>query len=251
MSKKDVLQKLREIRPRQLPIAVLPTAQTASGPVSASKSSGAGSPFNSSSGFGKRPALLVVDFCGAYTEEKSPHYCPDPEVGVVRAVAESVELLHAARRAGIPVIFTRVIFQPGTGDGGVFTQKVPLLLTWTEDNPLTHVVSSLKPEDGETVMVKKYASAFSGTPLASQLRAKQVDTAVIIGCSTSGCIRASAWDAMQNGFKAVVVRECVGDRTKAVHDANLHDIQAKIGDVLSKQEVLQHLRSSEKMRYHR
>lgn len=103
---------------------------------------------------------------------------------------------------------------------------------------MTHVVPSLSPKTGETVLVKKYPSAFFGTPLAAQLTAQRVDTVILIGCSTSGCIRASAMDAMQHGFRTVVVRECVGDRTKAVHDANLHDIQAKIGDVLSKREVM-------------
>jgi len=107
---------------------------------------------------------------------------------------------------------------------------------------MTHIVPSLTPLAGEIVMVKKYPSAFFGTPLAAQLTAQRVDTVVIIGCSTSGCIRASALDAMQHGFRAVVVQDCVGDRTKAVHDANLHDIQAKIGDVVQKGDVIKMLR---------
>jgi len=211
--------------------------------VDPNSAAGTGTPFDTTSGFGRKPCLVIIDFCNAYVTAGEKCYCPDPDVGVVKAVAESADVLQTARAAGIPIIYTRVTYQPGLGDGGVFTQKVPMLNEWTEENTMTHIVPSLTPKDGEMVLIKKYPSAFFGTPLAAHLTAQQVDTVLLIGCSTSGCIRATALDAMQHGFRAVVVRECVGDRTKAVHDANLFDIQAKIGDVLPKAEVLSKLKA--------
>jgi 3-(3-hydroxy-phenyl)propionate hydroxylase len=199
-----------------------------------------GAIFGTSLGLGRHPALIVVDFCNAYTDPASPMYCPDPVCGVVRAVDESVEVLAAAREHRLPVVFTRVVYEQAL-DLGVFKAKVPQLTTWTGDAKGTQICAQLTPQQGETVMVKQYPSAFFGTPLAANLTAAGVDSVILIGCSTSGCIRASALDAMQHGFKVTVVAECVGDRTRAVHDANLFDIRAKIGDVTPKAQVLKRL----------
>jgi nicotinamidase-related amidase len=190
-------------------------------------------------GFGTRPALLIVDFVRAYTTPGSPLYA-DP--GVPNAVEASVPLLAAAREAALPVLFTTVAYAPGGRDGGVFVRKVPALLELTRDSPLAQIVPELQPAADELVIEKKYASAFFGTHLAATLTASGVDTLILVGCSTSGCIRATAVDGMQHGFRVIVPRECVGDRDPAPHEANLFDIDGKYGDVVSVGEVLAYLR---------
>lgn len=195
--------------------------------------------FDGRIGFGRRPALLSIDFVNAYTTEGAPLFAQ----GVVDAVAESVELYEAARASGIPVIYTKVIYRRDGLDGGTFVKKVPVLLSMTEDNPLTDIVPSLTPEPDDIVIVKKYPSAFFGTTLATTLGFMGIDTVILTGCSTSGCVRATAVDAVSSGFHVIVPRECVGDRHQIPHDANLFDIDAKYGDVVTKREVLDHLRT--------
>jgi len=197
--------------------------------------------FDSSAGFGKKAAVLVIDFCNAYTTPGSPFYCPDPEVGVVRAVEQSVQVVELARAKNVPVIYTRVLYNKNGSDGGVFMKKVPLLRQWVEGNPATFIVDQLKPHEDDTIVIKQYPSAFFGTSLAAQLTAEGVDTIILIGCSTSGCIRASCLDGMQHGFRMIVPRECVGDRHPAVHESNLFDMNAKNGDVVPRTEVLEYL----------
>ena len=148
---------------------------------------------------------------------------------MVDAVAESRPLVELARSKGVPVFYTKVYFEHPS-DGGIFTQKIPKLRTWTKDNPLVEIDDSIAPHEGDAVLVKQYPSAFFGTNLACNLRAIGVDTCIMIGCSTSGCIRASVLDGMQQGFRCVVPRECVGDRTQSIHESNLFDINAKNGD---------------------
>lgn len=189
-------------------------------------------------GFGSRPALLVVDFIKAYTTPGSPLYAAP---GVPDAVRASVPLLQTVRARGIPVIYTTVSYAPDGRDGGWFVRKVPALLQLAGDSPLVQIVDELAPREGELVMTKKYASAFFGTPMAATLTALGVDTIILIGCSTSGCIRASAVDGMQYGFRVIVPRECVGDRAPGPHEANLFDIDAKYGDVMSLEEVLEYV----------
>merc|ERR1712048_780538 len=172
----------------------------------------------------------------------SKFYCPGKGYGVVDAVAESKPLLALAREKGVPIFYTTVYFEHPT-DGGVFTQKIPLLRTWTKDNPLVQIDDSIKPKDADNVLVKQYPSAFFGTNLACNLRAINVDTCIVIGCSTSGCIRATVLDGMQQGFRCIVPRECVGDRTETIHEANLFDINAKNGDVVPKKVVTDYLNS--------
>lgn len=191
-------------------------------------------------GFGDTPALVVVDFMKGYTTEGSPLFAP----GVVTAVRESVELLAAARAAKIPVFHTIVRYNPVSfADGGVWIRKAPVLKCLVEGNPYAQTCDEVRPRPEETVVTKHYASVFYGTSLAAMLTANRVDTAILIGCSTSGCIRASAVDAVQHGFRTIVVRDCVGDRHPDVHEANLFDIDSKYGDVVMKSEVVTYLNS--------
>ena len=187
---------------------------------------------------GRRPALLLVDFVRAYLVEGSPLYA-----GAEPARAAAQRLLEAARRAAIPVLHTNVRYQRGGRDGGVFFRKLPALACF-EDGvrpDLAAFASGLEPAGGETVITKQYASAFFGTSLASTLTALGVDTVLIAGVSTSGCIRASAVDACQHGFVPLVVREAVGDRHPAPHEANLFDLQAKYAEVVGLAWALEYL----------
>lgn len=186
---------------------------------------------------GPRPALIVIDFIRAYTTSGSPLFAPP----VVDAVRATPPLLAAARAAGVPVIYTRVLYHPNGRDGGLFVRKVTALRAMVEGEPLAEIVPELPPRPDDLVMVKQYASAFFGTHLAATLTSLGVDTLVIAGCSTSGCVRATAVDAMQHGFLPVVVRDCVGDRRPEPHEANLFDIQAKYGEVLGRAEVIAYL----------
>ena len=188
-------------------------------------------------GFGQRPALLIVDFISAYTTPGSPLYAPD----VVTAVQATTSLLALAREKNVPVLFTKVLYNKNYRDGGIFVQKVPVLKTLVEGEPLAEIVPDLAPTPEDTVIVKQYASAFFGTALAAALTTLSVDTLILTGCSTSGCIRASAVDGMQYGFRVIIPRECVGDRHPAPHEANLFDIHAKYGDVVSQEEVMAYL----------
>jgi len=188
-------------------------------------------------GFGQKAALLMIDFMRGYTTEGAPLFA----TGVVSAVAESVELLASARRQGIPVVHTNIRYHPGHfADGGIWVKKAPVMKDMVEGNPLAAFCEEVIPQEDEVVISKQYASAFFGSSLASMLHAQGIDTVVLAGCSTSGCIRATAVDAVQHGFRTIVVRECVGDRHPAPHEANLFDIDSKYGDVVSKQEVIAH-----------
>ena len=189
--------------------------------------------FSTPLGFGERPAVVVIDFILAYTTPGKPLFAQ----GVVDAVKASVPLLAAARAAQVPIIYTKVLYHPSGQDGGLFIRKVPVLRTMVEGEPMTEIVPDLPPHKDDLVIVKNYPSAFFGTSLASTLHARGIDTVVLIGCSTSGCVRATAVDSIQHGYNVVVPRECVGDRHDGPHDANLFDINAKYGDVVNRSDV--------------
>ncbi len=193
--------------------------------------------FGGTLGVGDSPALLMIDFVRAYLEPSSPLYA-----GVESARDNCVELLTAARTAGIPVVHTNVSYLPGSADGGVFRRKLPLLEVFDRGSPLAEFGEGLEPLPGETVVSKQYASAFFGTALAANLTARGIDTLFIGGVTTSGCVRASAVDAMQHGFIPIVVREAVGDRDRKPHEANLYDLQAKYADVVELETVLNYLK---------
>lgn len=187
-------------------------------------------------GVGRRPALVVVDFVNGFLNVDQlggPH--------IEAAANAAVPLLKAFRQFELPVAFTRVVFEPNAANANMFTARVPVLLGLTEEASASHVVSSLAPAAGEWVIKKQSASAFFETGLAAWLRYREVDTVVIVGCTTSGCVRATAVDAMQHNFRTVVLSDCVGDRALEPHYANLFDIEQKYADVMSRDEFLTHL----------
>ena len=193
--------------------------------------------FDSRVGFGARPCVLVIDFIKAYTTKGAAFFGQ----GVVDAVDATVGLLAVARSARVPIIYTKVLYHPSGIDGGLFVKKVPALRTLVAGEPLAEIDPRIPPAPEDLVIIKNYPSCFFGTSLASTLTGLDVDTLILTGCSTSGCVRAAAIDAIQYGYRVIVPRECVGDRHDAPHDANLFDINAKYGDVLSKVEVVAHL----------
>jgi maleamate amidohydrolase len=195
--------------------------------------------FDGRLGFGSKPALLIVDFINAYTTEGSALYAPD----VVTAVAQTVDVAQIARDKGVPVIYTKVLYNKNGRDGGIFVQKVPVLRTMVDGEPLAEIVPSLTPAPDDVIVIKQYASAFFGTSLAAMLTSMGIDTLLLTGCSTSGCVRATAVDGMQYGFRVVIPRECVGDRHAAPHEANLFDINSKYGDVVAKADVIAYLQT--------
>jgi len=187
-------------------------------------------------GFGRKPAVIVVDYIIGFTDRRSP-LAGDFE-SELRA---TYRLLRAARRARIPVFFTTVAYEPDFKDAGVFIKKVPSLRYLKDGSRWVEVDPRLSRRKAEILINKKYASAFFGTSLASTLTALRVDTLIVTGCTTSGCVRATVVDALQHGFRAIVPRECVGDRAQGPHEANLVDIDGKYGDVVSLAEVLPRL----------
>ena len=181
-------------------------------------------------GWGERSALLVVDLVRAYTEPDGPLYVGDHAGAVVAGVAGLVEVAHDH---GVPVVWTRVRYREADGsDGGVFYRKVPVLSCFVGATEHGRLARGLVRGADDVTIDKRFPSAFVGTPLLDHLTDLRVDTLVITGVSTSGCIRATATDAMSNGFVPLVVRETVADRDLAAHEANLHDIDTKIGDVI-------------------
>ena len=193
--------------------------------------------FSARSGYGARPALLVVDFINGFT---------DPGTGLGgdygAELAVTARLLEEFRLRALPIFFTTVAYEPHLRDGGQFVVKVPALSMLVKGSDWVRVDDRIRPHPSEQVVLKKYASAFFDTRLDMEFNGLGVDTVVIVGCTTSGCIRASAIDAMQHGFHTVVVRDAVGDRAQTPHEVNLFDIDAKYGDVVSSGEILEYLR---------
>jgi maleamate amidohydrolase len=199
--------------------------------------------FHGRAGFGKRPALVVVDMSVGFTDPSSPLHCD------LEAVVSAIEgLLVATRAARLPVVYTTVAYDDaGKQTAAVFIDKVPALMTLEAGSRWVEIDPRLAPKAGETVVKKLFASAFYRTPLASLLAAQQCDGLIVTGASTSGCVRATAVDALQHGYRVVVPREAVGDRNRAAHEANLYDIDAKYGDVLAVEEVLAFLAARQRL----
>ena len=183
---------------------------------------------------GSRPALLIVDVVMAYLTEGSALFMDT----AAAARDSNGRLATAARAARVPVVFTNVAYKPDGSDGGVFWRKAPVLKAFVEGSPLGAFPPELTPLPTDRVFTKQYPSAFFGTGLAEALHAEGIDTLLITGYSTSGCVRASALDAMQYGFIPLVVREACADRHPAPHEANLFDLQAKYAEVISEAEAL-------------
>ena len=183
---------------------------------------------------GRAPALLLVDVVMAYLTPGSPVH----NEAFNRALPAIMALTDAARFSSVPVVFTRVEYAAGGVDGGLFYRKLPVLKVFEIGSPLGAFPPSLQPQEREIVVTKQYASAFFGTTLASTLNALRVDTLLIAGFSTSGCVRASALDALQHGFAPFVVADACADRHAGPHTANLFDLQAKYAEVIPQEQAL-------------
>lgn len=184
-------------------------------------------------GFGQRPALILVDFVQAYFNSDCELYAD-----VQPALDAALRVREAARRAEIPIIYTNVVFHESGMNGGRFFQKALPLRNFVAGNPMGAWADGIAPAAGELVISKQYASAFFGTSLSSTLAALGIDTLLITGVTTSGCIRATCVDSCQHGFIPIVVEEACGDRHPAPHASNLFDMNAKYGDVRSEQDVV-------------
>ncbi len=197
--------------------------------------------FGGRGGFGRRPALIIVDMTLGFTDPESPLACDLEE-----PVANIAKLLEAARAARMPVLFTTVAYRESDKlTAAAFIDKVPALLTLEAGSRWAEIDPRIAPRETEPVFNKLFASAFYGTGLPSALAAAGVDTLVVTGASTSGCVRATVVDALQYGYRPVVPREAVGDRNPDAHAANLYDVDAKYGDVVSVEEVTGLIKSSD------
>jgi maleamate amidohydrolase len=187
---------------------------------------------------GSRPAVLVVDFSRGFTD-------PECTMGsdLTSEVEATIRVLAAAREKGLPVIFTTIGFEPNLKDGSLWLQKAPGLADLQVGGKWVDIDPRLERAEDEVVILKKGASAFFGTNLPSVLVSQGVDTIVLCGATTSGCIRATAVDLLQYGYPTLVPRECVGDRAQGPHEANLIDIQAKYADVVPVEDALSYLES--------
>ncbi len=187
---------------------------------------------------GQSPGVLVIDFSCGFT---------DPECSLGADMTSEVEatrtVLDVARDKGLPVVFTTIGFEPHGKDGALWIEKAPALLDLELGGKWVEIDPRLDPRPDEVIIMKKGASGFFGTNLASVLIAQHVDTVILCGATTSGCVRATAVDLLQYGWPAIVPRECVADRAQAPHEANLFDIQAKYGDVVTLAEALEYLAS--------
>jgi nicotinamidase-related amidase len=190
-------------------------------------------------GFGERPALMIIDMVKGFT---------DPSMPLGAKLDDELEaqkpLVAVAHERNIPVIFTTVTYdEPDIQDAGIWALKQKGARTLTAGSEAVKVDPRLDKRPADLLLVKKYASCFFGTDLVPRLNARRIDTLILTGCTTSGCVRATAVDAVQNGFRPMVVREAVGDRSVAAHEQSLFDLNAKYADVVSLDETLQYLKT--------
>jgi maleamate amidohydrolase len=190
-------------------------------------------------GFGERPALLVIDMLKAFT---------NPEMMLGSNLDKEIEaiqpLIAAAHEREIPVLFSTVIYNDADlKDAGIWALKQKGIVTLKSDSDGVEIDPRLDFRPTDSLLVKKYASCFFGTDLVSRLMSRRIDTLIMVGCTTSGCVRATAVDALQSGLRPMVVREAVGDRSAAAHDQSLFDLNAKYADVVSLDETLHYMRT--------
>ncbi len=191
--------------------------------------------------WGKRPALVLIDFANAYFDQDQPLYGGE---GCQIALDNAKRLLAVARNTGVPVVFTEVKYQPGGADGGAFYNKVPALKCFDDGRDSQKLAGGLQVQDGELLITKQYPSAFFGTSLATTLQWMNVDTLLLTGVTTSGCVRASCIDSISSGFITLVVSDAVGDRADEPHQANLFDMSAKYADLCDTDEAIRYLQST-------
>lgn len=196
--------------------------------------------FAQSAGWGSSPGLLIVDFVVGFTDPA--HFGGG---NITPAIKHTVDLLAYARAMRWPVAHTRVVYADDGSDAGAFTNKVPSLLKLTETSPLSQIVTELTPAAGELVIRKRMPSAFFATELVGWLHHRGVDTLLVSGCTTSGCIRASVIDAVSHSFRTIVLTDCVGDRAIGPHEANLFDMGQKYADLKTSGEVMSHYRKAD------
>ena len=195
--------------------------------------------FGNSVGFGRQPALLIVDFQVGFA---------DPDVfgggNVAEAVAATEPLLEGMREIGAPIAYTRAVFAADGSDGGSFALKVPDLVKLTEEAEISQIVPELAPRPGELVVRKIGPSAFFATPLQPWLTARSIDTLIVTGATTSGCVRASVIDSLSYAYRTIVAADCCGDRALGPHEANLFDMGQKYADLMSGEEALAKARAA-------
>ena len=179
-------------------------------------------------GLGLAPAVIVVDFVLSFTDPA--HFGGG---NIDQAIVQTTHLLALARAKGWPVAHTRVVYADDGSDCGAFVRKVPPLATLTESSELSQIVPEVAPLPGELVVRKRQASAFFATGLADWLACRRVDTALVAGCTTSGCVRATVVDACSHNFRTIVLTDCVGDRAIGPHEANLFDMGQKYADLMT------------------
>jgi len=189
--------------------------------------------FGQKLGLGKSVALIVVDFTNGFA---------DPAMlgggNIPDAIRNTKTLLKSARDRNWPIVYTRHVYAADGSDHNLFNVKLPTNNLLIEGSFAAEIVSDLAPQAGEFIINKQFPSAFIGTNLAAWLMQRRVDTLIISGCTTSGCVRATTVDAMCAGLRPIVARDCVGDRAEGPHQANLFDLQQKYADVLSSNEIL-------------
>lgn len=193
--------------------------------------------YNTSLGFGVRSALILVDFVQAYFDKSCSLYA-----GVECALEKAIKIRNLARKKDIPIIYTNVVYDHKGHSGGVFFKKAPILKNFIEGNPMGAWPDKLQPLKSEIIISKQYPSAFFNTSLTSILMEHNIDTLIITGVTTSGCVRATCVDAVSHGFIPIIVNDACGDRHLEPHRANLFDMNAKYGDVVSTQTVIDHLK---------
>lgn len=189
-------------------------------------------------GFGLRPALIVVDLIEAFTDPASPL---GSDLNAV--TSSTIELLVAARSAHIPILFSTVSYDENSLEAGIWIRKIPAARCLVTGSSAVRVDSRLSPRENEQILVKKYASCFFGTDLATRLIVNNVDTLIVAGCTTSGCVRATVVDACSYGLRTLIVEEAVGDRFELCHLTSLFDMESKYGDVIRLHDAIDYLKN--------
>ena len=190
-------------------------------------------------GYGERPALIVIDLTQGFTNPELPL-----GADLSDEISATCQIIEASREAEIPVYYTNVSYEErDIRDAGIWARKISGIMALRAGTPETELASALGRLPDEPLITKKYASSFFGTDLLSRLNSQRIDTLLITGCTTSGCVRATAVDAIQNGFRPMVVKEAVGDRARSAHEQSLFDLNAKYADVVSVESVLGYLSS--------
>ena len=179
-----------------------------------------------STGVGNSPALVVVDMCKGFVDPSSPLGFDCPEL-----VTSNIQLVKKFREKKLPIIFTTTIYRDNK-EAKIFRKKLPALNILQPNSPEVSFLDELSPTNEDTLIEKKFASAFFETNLADHLKKLHVDTLIITGVTTSGCVRATALDSLQNNFLTIIVEDCVGDRNLDAHKANLFDLNTKYADVI-------------------